>query len=1763
MQKAAALLLLLAPCAWSQELRGFLYQGTPLRREVLTLVNVQACNAFDGDTQLRETTNNVSVPSLPLGCSWGSLSGPRFQPRAESQPRLATASNGMVTMIDPFRLRGSVTATAELRRTIAGTHRFTVRTNAFTDIANCTGTGATAPGFGGSIQQAELTGPSRRELTADTGECSVAQLEMDRNSLVVNRLGRTVEFTARGRVLGAFEIEALNGTTLASGARVQVIVEDVYKFAALPRLDASISGGLTLSETAGRPGSMRLSLVVANTGGGTLAWNAVVTAVSGGNWLRLARTAGSVEHDQTAEQVEITADSEKLAPGEYRARLTITAPGAADSPRTFELVLRQASGGDLLSMSQVTPTADTTLEPGGEQTFTAQVDYTLGTRDSAALALEVVDEAGARIAASASRTVSRGNGSESFDVRAATPHDKPAIGLRANLADASSGQLLLHSAPVTYRAAVRDRISLVARTLVPGPEAAVSATDLATVRATVEYSLGSAAEGTVALLVLRGTQVVGTGQAPVTRTTSAGGSVAVTATLSAPVEADELTVVAVLRGAANAELARSEPARYLFVPELSISRIEAVQVVQDAANNLPLVAGKRLLVRVFVEQVGQTARPVQGIAATVRAFLPNGDSFLGLQSGADAIDWTPQPDRNQAAHSLNFDISERFLARVTDDRTALRLEASLRLRDTSRRVQFRDNPKTVEVVLHRTFLPDSPFRVGYRRVVVEEDGTRLAPVADPAGRADMAQRLFPLADGALTYEPSLLPDLVWRKPVRAERPVIDLDAELEEALEDEITNDLARIDEEERRTAVGGSRHDQMVWWLPNLPLGYGGASNPYWNGGKSRIAAIVTAPNLTDRYYRRVVAHEIAHNLGLPHPSTGPEENARLLGLGCQVAASSRPIWIYPTQNVQETGADPHDGRIVPDSFFDFMGYCPEDRAWISPFHYHQLFQQFLRLRDDPARQPADVGVQPVPGARRAASRAAEALPILIVRGWAERDGSAGALSSATRIASDLPADEGTGASDYCLVQLEGDREAATHCFQMTFTTANLAVRRRQFLQVVGLAPGTTRLSLRCRGTELAALEAGGLPQLTVESPQGGETWTGRQRIAWTGSHPDGGQIIYRVFYSANRENWQPISFDIENSELFVDTGQLPAAGEAWFRVVALRGLEAAEAIAGPVMIEHQPRLEVAGTLGTLGAVAVGREGARELVVRNTGVGPLMVRAIRSTHPAFTVTAPALPFAVPTGSQRAIRVLFQPADVGPQQTSLEITSSDGRPTPHLVTAEGVGLDPAGARLTIEPAQLGFAATPVGEARGLSVRLANYGAGVLRVEALTVEGAAFQTAGLTTPFELAPAEAKDLTVTFRPAAAGSVSGLLRVRSNDAARPSVEVRLTGQGTGSTPPPPVAGNPVPTVVSIAPDAVVAGGAAFVLTVDGTGFVSASVVEWNGVPRTTTFVSATRVTAAISAADIAAAGTAAVTVRTPVPGGGRSSPMTLRIAGAPAPPAPAQPDLPHLRVQQLDFANCPQVSVYASVVGAASPPPLLNSTTVSCSVNGETTRCAVLPPEQPLSSVILVSLNGLGGADADAVKNAARTLVNLHGPDDRVSVIHVETVANPIRGFTANKALLLATIDSLRPVGDGLALYDAISLAASQLASEAGRRQAVFVLASGANRDGSIQDAAIALQRAAAIRAPFFAVSSAPAASPALDDFLPRLAGETFGYAFEHRAATAAAAAMGTAWRSLAEQTVVTYSLNTPAAHTLALTYRGPAGTFTAQRAIPACR
>jgi uncharacterized repeat protein (TIGR01451 family) len=75
-----------------------------------------------------------------------------------------------------------------------------------------------------------------------------------------------------------------------------------------------------------------------------------------------------------------------------------------------------------------------------------------------------------------------------------------------------------------------------------------------------------------------------------------------------------------------------------------------------------------------------------------------------------------------------------------------------------------------------------------------------------------------------------------------------------------------------------------------------------------------------------------------------------------------------------------------------------------------------------------------------------------------------------------------------------------------------------------------------------------------------------------------------------------------------------------------------------------------------------------------------------------------------------------------------------------------------------------------------------------------------------------------------------------------------------------------NPVPTLISCSPSSVLHGGGNFYLTVTGTSFVPGAAVLWNGVQRTSTYISATKVRVAISAADIVNAGTVNLTAVNP---------------------------------------------------------------------------------------------------------------------------------------------------------------------------------------------------------------------------------------------------------------------------------------------------------
>ena len=115
-------------------------------------------------------------------------------------------------------------------------------------------------------------------------------------------------------------------------------------------------------------------------------------------------------------------------------------------------------------------------------------------------------------------------------------------------------------------------------------------------------------------------------------------------------------------------------------------------------------------------------------------------------------------------------------------------------------------------------------------------------------------------------------------------------------------------------------------------------------------------------------------------------------------------------------------------------------------------------------------------------------------------------------------------------------------------------------------------------------------------------------------------------------------------------------------------------------------------------------------------------------------------------------------------------------------------------------------------------------------------------------------------------------------------------------------------VPILNTLSPAGAQPGEPALPLTLNGENFVAGSIVRWNGEDRATSFNSSSQLTAAITAADLAAPTTALVTVFNPTGVGGTSSVRTFSIG----------PSAPRL----LNEANSERALAMDSVTKAGGP-------------------------------------------------------------------------------------------------------------------------------------------------------------------------------------------------------------------------------------------------
>ena len=259
----------------------------------------------------------------------------------------------------------------------------------------------------------------------------------------------------------------------------------------------------------------------------------------------------------------------------------------------------------------------------------------------------------------------------------------------------------------------------------------------------------------------------------------------------------------------------------------------------------------------------------------------------------------------------------------------------------------------------------------------------------------------------------------------------------------------------------------------------------------------------------------------------------------------------------------------------------------------------------------------------------------------------------------------------------------------------------------------------------------------------------------------------------------------------------------------------------------------------------------------------------------ALATTGTSCPYAggtVALNQTCTIDVTFTPSVLPPGSETATVTITDNAgDSPQSFALTGTGTSP-GPLASLSASSLNYPSESIGvQSPSQSVTLTNYGNAALMLSSISITGANsgdFIFVGNDFACYSGEMLATNATciidVAFTPTASGSRSAVVNINDNSVTGPQQTISLTGTGLG------VGSTPVPLINQpLVPTTATPGGAGFTLTVNGTGFISGATVNWNGSARTTNFVSSSQLTATINAADIATAGTAAVTVSNPSSG------------------------------------------------------------------------------------------------------------------------------------------------------------------------------------------------------------------------------------------------------------------------------------------------------
>ncbi len=1124
-------------------------------------------------------------------------------------------------------------------------------------------------------------------------------------------------------------------------------------------------------------------------------------------------------------------------------------------------------------------------------------------------------------------------------------------------------------------------------------------------------------------------------------------------------------------------------AQIVFPPDLSISRMEAVQTVQDEGQSVPLIAGKATGVRAFLRQQLRPESLVAGVTVFLRGFR-DGAEIAGspLRPLNGPITAVLQPDRGNANHSLDFILPAEWTARGR-----LELRAELRL-----------PPNTVEGPADNNTLRRE---IEFVAPAADELRVYWLPIclasASCTGGAfqhqGLTDRLAPMADASLRYEDVPAPALVWGSDLSTEAQAQVL---------------LNRLRKWRLFLEDSPLRAGYLVGWLPAGTAAFDTAAR----SGGDRAAWIVEQAD------------------GLSNQRLLLQQLSGAAAGGCDSA-------------IGDPGFDPIGGRVVPASRNRALARCDQSAGtpWLSAADARALtvpvaprplaaqtdgwvFSGVVR-RDGTGSLDAAFPIRtafPAP----ASHATEEACLVLTGPGGAEtshcffpfaeaaEEGTfairlPGTFTRArlTVNGAEAAAIGGTGQTPVVsiLAPVEGETWQGTRLLQWTasdpagrpltyavfysvddganWMPAALDVRETQWsVDTRYLLPGQVRF--RVAGS--AGLDTGEAIAAPVEIPRGAKLVLPETTLSF--GNATTGQIAERGLVAQN-SGLSPLELSVATAPGEVFRFAMPAplrvrAGTE--RQVNLRyrprvpGQETSQftmatsdpeneqvtvALRGAAFERLVPNATVAPRLLDFGQIDVGQTRELPFTVRNEGTAPLSVTSFSTLNARFTAVTPAGTITVPPGEERTLQVRFAPLAGDTQTGALNVATNDPSSPTLRIDLRGSGRLVVRPNIQISPIELNFGTLMLGQTSPvLPVTVRNGGAGPLSILSVTLSNPAFALlSAAALPITVPPGGQQILSLRFAPSVAGAQTGTLTIQSNDPERPSLTVALSGTGTQqavSLEPrisyvAPVTLRPVPQGYDIR----------FNITVYGSNFGPGAKVFWNGSERPTELLSSTVVRGSLSPQDAAAPGDNEVTVVNPPPGGGTSG----RYAVLVAPPTGTQPTA---QIHEVGLNACPTVTMSVAVTNRLGLGiTALNNSNLQCAEDAVAVPCTVRRALTVGSGLSILMVMHASASALDSVKKARDLsfmqqagirLLNSLDETTKLQVTYMDSgvrVAAPTVEFkdSVNKGALQDAINGITttiPAGLGTALYDAIDDGLDRLATQPDRRKAMVVFTASEN-------------------------------------------------------------------------------------------------------------